>query len=224
MYLKHANFQDTARLLEEIGDYEDRHLRPLGMRLSFAGDTPVSQTLIRAIVDTQVRSLSFSLVGIFLVTSLMGRSLVWGVLSVLPCVIAVMVNFAVMGWMGIPLGVATSMFSGMTLGIGVDFAIHLLERNRHHRASAAGAEGAAIGAALREAGPAIGIDAAAIALGFGVMMLSQVPANARLGGLVVLSIVNCLIVTLCVLPALLHIGARVRAGGTAWQPTSREMT
>ena len=41
-------------------------------------------------------------------------------------------------------------------------------------------------------GPAIAIDAAAVALGFGVMTLSQVPANARLGGLLVLSIAGCL--------------------------------
>ena len=31
---------------------------------------------------------------------------------------------------GAAVGVATSMFAGMTLGIGVDYAIHLLERYR----------------------------------------------------------------------------------------------
>lgn len=51
------------------------------------------------------------------------RSLRWGVYCVLPSALAVVINFAVMGWFGIPLGVATSMFAGMMLGIGVDFAI-----------------------------------------------------------------------------------------------------
>ncbi|MCH8150383.1 MAG: MMPL family transporter [Planctomycetes bacterium] len=40
-----------------------------------------------------------------------------------------------MGLFGVPLGVATSMFAGMTLGIGVDYAIHLLERYRRARES-----------------------------------------------------------------------------------------
>jgi len=103
------------------------------MHLSFAGDVAVSQTLIRAIVRTQVISLLGSLLGILVITTIMGRSLAWGALCVLPCALAVLVNFAIMGWVGMPLGVATSMFSGMTLGIGVDFAIHLLERYRRLR-------------------------------------------------------------------------------------------
>ena len=70
----------------------------------------------------------------------------------------------------------------MTIGIGVDFAIHLVARFRRARA-----EGAAAADAWAEAharvGPAVVVDAAALALGFGVLTLSSVPANARLGGL-----------------------------------------
>lgn len=210
VYLKNANFQDTARLLEDIRAYEETHLRPLGMRLAFAGDTPVSQTLIGAIVTTQVRSLIFSLLGILLITSILGRSWVRGLLCVTPCAVAVLVNLAVMGWTGMPLGVATSMFSGMTLGIGVDFAIHYLERQRRHREVGLPPADAAR-AAMSDTAPAILIDATAIALGFGVMTLSQVPANARLGSLLVLSIVVCLAVTLLLLPALTSVRIRSTA-------------
>lgn len=204
VYLKNANFVDTARLMDKIREYEREHLAPKGISLELAGDTAVSQTLIGAIVTTQVRSLLVSLVGIFLVTALMGRSLLWGLLCVLPCALAVLINFAVMGMTGMPLGVATSMFSGMTLGIGVDFAIHFLERYRLARRRGLDAP-AAISDASSATGPAILVDALAIALGFGVMMLSQVPANARLGGLVVLSIFSCLVVTMLLLPALLRL-------------------
>ena len=113
-------------------------------------------------------------------------------------------NFAVMGWIGMPLGVATSMFSGMTLGIGVDYDIHVMERYR--LAQRRGADNqAAIIDAVRASGPANIIDGLGVALGFGVVMLSQVPANARLGGLIVLSIATCLLMTLVLLPALLSI-------------------
>jgi predicted RND superfamily exporter protein len=47
------------------------------------------------------------------------------------------------------------------------------------------------------------INTVAMSLGFGVLILSQVPANARLGLLVVLGLVNCLIISLLVLPELL---------------------
>ena len=83
------------------------------------------------------------------------------------------------------------MFAGMTLGIGVDFAIHLLERYRLAR-SRNMERHAAIADAVEMTGPAVTIDALAVALGFGILVLSQVPANARLGGLVVLSLCGCL--------------------------------
>jgi predicted RND superfamily exporter protein len=204
VFLEDANFVATARLLDKIRDYEQEHLADQGMSLSFAGDVAVSQTLINAIVSTQVRSLIGSLIGILAVTTLLGRSLRWGILSVFPCALAVLVNFAVMGMAGIPLGVATSMFTGMTLGIGVDFAIHLLERFRRAQAHGLDLE-SAIADAVGATGPAIVIDAVAVALGFGTLILSQVPANARLGSLVVLSIGNCLVATLVLLPALLRL-------------------
>ena len=115
---------------------------------------------------------------------------------------SVLVNFAAMGWFGIPLGVATSMFAAMTLGIGVDFAIHVLEGFDAARREGALPE-AALAASLSRTGPAVVVNTLAIALGFGVLMLSQVPANARLGSLTILGIVNCLIVSMLLLPALL---------------------
>ena len=207
VYLKNANFVDTARLMDRIRQYERANLTPQGIKLAFAGDVAVSQTLIGAIVNTQVTSLLVSLVGILAVTALLGRSLGWGVYCVLPCALAVLINFAVMGLIRMPLGVATSMFAGMTLGIGVDFAIHLLERYRLARRRGLALE-EALSDAVTATGPAIIIDALGVALGFGILTLSQVPANARLGGLVMLSIAGCLVATLVVLPSLVRV----------WQP------
>ena len=204
VYMKDANFVETGHLIQKIRDYEREKLSPFGIRVSLAGDIAVSQTLISGIVTTQVRSLLGSLVGILLVSVLLGGSIRWGVFCVLPVAAAVLVNFAAMGFFGVPLGVATSMFSGMTLGIGVDYAIHVMERYR--LAQRRGADNqAAIIDAVSASGPANIIDGLGVALGFGVVMLSQVPANARLGGLIVLSIATCLLMTLVLLPALLSI-------------------
>lgn len=202
VFLKNANYRLTGVLLREIREYERQNLAPHGISLAFAGDVAVSQTMIGAIVQTQLRSLLLSIVGILLVTSILGRSLHWGLYCVLPCGLAVLINFALMGAMGMPLGVATSMFAAMTLGIGVDFAIHLLERYRIARSSGRQPDEATIHAIVTT-GPAILIDALAIALGFGVLILSQVPANTHLGGLVAMSVLSCLLWTVVLLPALM---------------------
>ncbi len=202
VYLKDANFRDVATLMEAIRDYEAKHLAPHQMSVGFAGDVAVSQTLIGAIVSTQLRSLTASLIGILIVTTLLSRGLRWGVLSVIPCAVALIFNFAAMGFFGIPLGVATSMFAGMTLGIGVDYAIHTIARYRV-AFEASGDPKQAVEEALTAKGPAILIDALSVSLGFGVLIFSQVPANARLGILLVTSLFGCLLATFLLLPALL---------------------
>jgi predicted RND superfamily exporter protein len=202
VYLKNANYRDTQALLQDIRAYEAAHLAPHGIHLDFGGDVAVSQTLIRSIVQTQVGSLLFSLLGVLLVSILFNRSWRLGLLTVLPCTFAILLNFGFMGWAGMPLGVATSMFAGMILGIGVDFAIHLLDRYRRLRAAGLGIN-EAMGTAASLAGRPILIDAVAVGLGFGVLMISRVPANARLGTLALLCVAVCVLATLALLPSLI---------------------
>ena len=213
VFMNNANFVDTAHLMDAIRGYERDHLAPHGIRLEFAGDVAVSQTLIKAIVDTQINSVLLSLASVVALTALLGRSLLWGALCVAPCAVAVPVNFAVMGVIGMPLGVATSMFAGMTLGIGVDYAIHQLERFRFARTRGCD-DASALADAVSATGPAIVIDALAVSLGFGILILSQVPANARLGALVVLNLFGCLVATLVLLPALLSLCSRSKPPAT----------
>ena len=58
VFLKDANFIDTARLMSDIRAYEHEHLTPKGIRLGFAGDVALSQSLIKGIVATQLQSLT----------------------------------------------------------------------------------------------------------------------------------------------------------------------
>jgi predicted RND superfamily exporter protein len=203
VFLKNANFIDTARLMGALRDYEKTNLTPKGIRLGFAGDVAVSQSLIKGIVTTQLQSLFWSLVGIYAVTAVLGRSWRWGFYCVLPSTLAVVINFAVMGWFNIPLGVATSMFAGMTLGIGVDFAIHVLEGYGQVRTDEV-SRMERLRRAMALTGPPVLVNTIAVSCGFGVLMLSQVPANAKLGLLVVLGLVDCLVASLLLLPVALH--------------------
>ncbi|MBK8268641.1 MAG: MMPL family transporter [Planctomycetes bacterium] len=207
IFLSDANYIRTGRLMQEIRAYEARELAPRGMSIAFAGDIAASQTLIQSIVRTQISSVIGSLIGIFLMIAILNRSIGWGLLAVLPCSLAVAVNFAVMGWLDIPIGVATSMFASMTLGIGVDHAVHLIERFREERSHGANPHDATVRSFALN-GLAILTDALAICLGFGVMILSQVPSNARLGLLVIVCDMACVIGTLLILPAIM---ARRRA-------------
>ena len=69
VFLKDANFVDTAGLMGAIREYARTNLEPQGIYIGFAGDVAVSQALIHGIVVTQLQSLIWSLLGIFAVTA-----------------------------------------------------------------------------------------------------------------------------------------------------------
>jgi uncharacterized protein len=175
VFLKDPDYRQVDALMSDIRGYARERLAPLGVRVGFAGDIAVSQAMIPAIVRTQVFSLPLAQLGALLVVVLLYRSVKVGLLIALPSTVAVAWMLGLMGWTGVPLGVATAMFCSITLGVGIDYGIHFYESFLR--------SGAAL-EALEESGPAIVADAAAIALGFGVLGFSQVPSNARLGLLV----------------------------------------
>jgi predicted RND superfamily exporter protein len=96
------------------------------------------------------------------------------------------------------------MFASMSVGIGVDYAIHLVDRYRLEITTAATPE-TAIVEAVAKTGLPILTDALAVSLGFGLLILSRVPANAHLGARVSMSIAGCTVGTLVLLPALLSL-------------------
>jgi predicted RND superfamily exporter protein len=112
----------------------------------------------------------------------------------------------IMGWSGIPLGVATAMFCAITLGVGIDYGLHLYEVFLRLRREGFGRDSAV--EAIAECGPAIVADTAAIALGFGILAISQVPSNARLGLMVAGALVVGCALTLIGLGTLLDRSVR----------------
>ncbi len=193
LLLKRANYQETAALIATIRQLEKTQLAPVYGRVDLAGDVAVSQAMIPAIVHTQLASLALALAGSLAVVMLIFRSARMGLAAVAPTALAVAWTFGLMGWLAIPLGVATSIFCAVTLGIGVDFGIHLFHQLRRAQAAGEPQPGAA---ALAAAGPAILIDAAAITLGFGLLAFSRVPANSRFGLLVAAGLSSACLLTL----------------------------
>ncbi|MEM7048316.1 MAG: MMPL family transporter [Acidobacteriota bacterium] len=187
VFLGDANYRDTAAVLGRVDELAERDLKPLGGRVEIGGDVAVSQAMIAAIVGGQLKSLALAGLGILLLLTWSAGSLGRALRALLPVSLAALVSLGVMGWCGIPMGVATSMFLALSLGVGVDFSVHFMARERAHGSRQA---------ARAAIAPAVLLDALALGLGFGLLGLSQVPANSRLGLLVALAMVTAAGVTL----------------------------
>jgi predicted RND superfamily exporter protein len=91
----------------------------------------------------------------------------------------------------------------ITFGIGVDYAVNIVQRQRQE-------PGASIVRLLRETGGAVALCSATTVIGYGSLFVADNQALAGFGLLAALGEVTCLLAALVVLPAWLNRGARTQ--------------
>jgi hypothetical protein len=156
----------TARLDTLLPDrLRDRVRVRLGG--SVAETTALNEVMVRAKVLNIVQ------IGgvILLIASLVFRSLVAGLLVLVPLFLAVLANFGLMGLGGIRLNIGTSLISAMAVGIGADYAIYVIYRFREELGRGADPLEAAR-VTITTAGKAVLFVASAVAGGYGVLLFS----------------------------------------------------
>jgi hypothetical protein len=111
--------------------------------------------------------------------------------------------FGGMGYAGIPLGIATSMFASLSLGVGIDFALHIVHYYREERRRGQVHE-VALRSSLGKTGHAIRWNALVLSLGILVLTFSSLKPDRSLGVLLAAAVLSCYATTLLFLPWLLR--------------------
>jgi len=120
-----------------------------------------------------------------------------------PIAAATLLLFAALGYARLPLGIATSMFAALTLGAGVDFALHYCYGYRRERRAGRDHDGAVL-ATLATAGRGVLWNALVLARGFLVLAFSALKPNASLGLLLAAAMAVSYLATVVFLPELLR--------------------
>ena len=176
----------------------------LGHKIVPFGDGWISYLTVRLLVEGQASSIALALVtDLILITILLG-SVRMGLIAVLPVAFSLLLVLAALALAGTPLGIANSMFAGIALGIGLDFAIHLTTAYRQ-RLSQGMPASEALRSTLELTGPAVCVSAASITAGFSVLMLSEIAPNVQLGVMICLCLLTCAVTTLLLIPSLLRL-------------------
>ncbi|MDA3823646.1 MAG: efflux RND transporter permease subunit, partial [Bacteroidales bacterium] len=161
----------------------------------------VESQLASLVVQGQFYSLSIALIIVFLILSIIFKSLKAGLISSIPLAISIVVLFGIMGITGIRLDVATALLSSMMIGVGVDYSIHFLWRYREERQQHRPPKEAVL-TTLTTTGRGIVFNALSVIIGFIVLIISSFTPIRFFGVLVVVSIFSCLVGALVLLPAL----------------------
>jgi len=199
----------------------------LGHKIVPFGDGWISYLTVRLLVEGQVSSIALALVTDLILITLLLWSVRMGLIAILPVAFSLLLVFAALALAGTPLGIANSMFAGIALGIGLDFAIHLTTAYRQRLRQGIPA-GEALRSTLELTGPAVCVSAASITAGFSVLMLSEISPNVQLGVMICLCLVTCAVTSLLLIPSLLRlstdftdcsIARKVRTRGVAGRST-----
>ena len=142
---------------------------PQGVKVSFGGGVAEAAAINEVLVHDKLLNIAQIIGVVFLASALLFRSVTAGLLVLLPLLIAVLVNFGLLGWLGIPLNIPTSLISAMAVGIGADYAIYLISRYREEVVINASD---ALEKSMHSAGAACLYVAASVAVGYGVLALS----------------------------------------------------
>lgn len=176
----------------------------LGHKIVPFGDGWISYLTVRLLVEGQASSIGLALLTDLILISILLGSVRMGFIAVLPVAFSLLLVLAALALAGTPLGIANSMFAGIALGIGLDFAIHLTTAYRQRIRQGMTAN-EALRSTLELTGPAICVSAASITAGFSVLLLSEIAPNVQLGVMICLCLVTCAATTLLLIPSLLRL-------------------
>lgn len=132
-YVKTDSTAYFKELVEKVQPLLAREFPP-GVKVRIGGTLAEIAAVNDAVVREKIANTAQMALVIFVLTSLMLRSVVGGLFVVIPVLIIVAANFGVMGWLGIPLDMGTATTASMAIGIGADYEIYLLLRFREELA------------------------------------------------------------------------------------------
>jgi len=178
---------------------------PPGYTVRYSGTIASHAALTETMVHGKLLNMLQIALIIVVVAGLMLRSALGGLLVAAPLAITVLVNFAAMGMLGIPLDIMTAPIAAMAVGIGSDYAIYFIFRFREELPLAAGSRELALATTLRTSGKAIVYVSSAIAGGYLVLCASGFVFHVELGVLVGLAMVTSSLAAITLLPALLLV-------------------
>lgn len=199
--LRTASTSKIVRIVRELEDFIAENIK--GLDIEITGMTVFLRDFVRLVIMSSISSILISVILILVIAWIFFRSLKWGIMSVIPLCSAIVLNFGIMGFLGIELSHIIALLTSIIIGVGVDFAVHYIARFRNF--SAAGEDMSVISReVVDDVGYPILLDVASN-MGFAALLFSSfVPLN-YMGGLVVLSMFSCSLGTLTLLASLTEL-------------------
>ena len=160
--------------------------------------------MLQSLFDSQISTLGFVLVILFVMFLILFRSLKIALISLIANIIPISAIFGIMGWLNIPLDIMTITIAAISIGIGVDDTIHYIHRYKeefkfdHDYLKAMKRSHESIGYAMY-------YTSLVVIIGFSILVLSNLIPTIYFGLLTVVVMATILASALLLLPRLIII-------------------
>lgn len=200
-----GHFQTTKPVVEAIDAYLQAEFNSDTIQANLSGRINLNYHWIKDLGVSHVKGLLLALGLVWLVSALLFRSALAGIFAMLPVLSSILLVYAAMVWMGISLGIGTSMFASVAIGLGVDFAIHTIDRVKTLYQMHDHDMDKALMALYPSTGRALLFNFLAIACGFGVLISSKVVSLNNFGTIVSMAVTMSFLASMTLLPALIKV-------------------
>ena len=200
--LKEDDSKSLKAAISRIEKFED-DFQQLGVDINYAGSGYKSLVFTDLILEGQIKSLVLSLVFIVILLTFMFRQISIGLIGAVPITITALLSFGVMGVLNIPLSTTTALLASIAVGIGIDYAVHFIERYKIYLTRYTNKFEVAAHT-INHSGRAIFFNAIVVIAGFLVLTFSVFPPNRALGALVSFNMFTSFLGTMTIMLILLQ--------------------
>ena len=190
------------KAVDQTPKYQPTQSWTRGVQLVLAGGV---MGILAAVNDEVERShianISLILLVIYVLQTLTYRSFWSGTIIVIQLATATMLSLAWMAWKGVGLNINTLPVQSVGVGIGVDYAIYIVDRIRQEVVHTKGDISAAIRRAISTTGMAVSFTATTIVGGIATWIFSDLRFQAEMAQLLVILMVINMIGAITVVPA-----------------------
>ena len=176
---------------------------PEGLTLRWSGLTYINKVWQDLMVTGMLKAVLGSFLVVFLLMMIEFRSLTFGALAMVPLTGAIVLTYGLVGWLGRDYNMPIAVCASLTLGLGIDFAIHFLQRYKTHRGESGSAEVTNL-YMFGEPGRAIARNAIVITIGFLPLMVSSLSPYVTVGAFFASLMLFTTLATLFMLPSTLR--------------------
>jgi uncharacterized protein len=204
LQLKSGDNQDMSAVEEAVNNFIADNPPPYNIQTNWFGLTHINVAWQEKMVFGMLEAFSGSYIVVLIMMIVLFRSLMWGLISMVPLTVTVGLIYGIIGLIGKDYDMPVAVLSSLSIGLAVDYAIHFLSRAREY-SKKYGSWKQAVKPLFNEPARAITRNAIVVGVGFLPLLAAPLVPYQTVGIFIAAILLMAGISSLLILPAIITL-------------------